>query len=80
MPHNETLSAGDCIAVSGGSDTVFVHGHGFYVGSVGDVTIQTHKGVNVLFAAVPTGMIIPVSFRRIMQTGTAASSIVALLP
>jgi len=50
----------------------------FYVGSAGDVAIETTGGDSVTFSNVPTGAIIPVRCRQLKSTGTTATSIVGL--
>jgi hypothetical protein len=51
---------------------------GVYVGGAGTLTVVTKAGTSVLFAAVPAGTTIRLRVRRVMATGTAATSIVAL--
>jgi len=54
---------------------------GLYVGGGGDVTVvmfNNPDGETVLFAAVPAGSILPIRVKRLMATGTTATSIVAL--
>ncbi len=49
-----------------------------YVGGAGDVTAVTQAGNAVVFKAVPAGAILPIRARRINQTGTTATNLVAL--
>lgn len=50
-----------------------------YVGGAGDVSlIAAGDSVAVVFAAVPAGSILPVQTRRVLDTNTDATSIVAL--
>ena len=55
-----------------GSNTI-----GLYVGGTGDVTL-TVNGANIVFIAVPVGTILPVSFTKVMSTGTTATLMTAL--
>lgn len=48
-----------------------------YVGSSGDVRLDTWGGETVTFANVPAG-ILPVRARRVRSTGTTASGLVGL--
>jgi hypothetical protein len=58
------------------SDTAFVDYVGFYVGTTGNVVVQTTAGTSVTFTAVPAGAMISGRFIRIMSTNTTASNIV----
>lgn len=49
-----------------------------YIGSAGDVTLQTTDGSEVTFANVPAGSILPVQVRRVLANGTDAEDIIAL--
>ncbi len=48
-----------------------------WVGVSGDVTIETPRGVSVLFTAVAAGTILPTWASKVLDTGTDASNIVA---
>jgi hypothetical protein len=48
-----------------------------YVGVAGDVTLVTLGGNTVLFKAVPVG-VLPVGFRRVNASATAATNMVGL--
>jgi hypothetical protein len=48
-----------------------------YVGVAGNITLDTANSTNVLFTAVPVG-ILPVAAVRVRATGTAATGILAL--
>lgn len=51
---------------------------GLYVGGAGDLTVITTAGDTVTFVAVPAGTLLPVRAARVLDAGTAATSIVAL--
>lgn len=48
-----------------------------YVGGAGNITVKMN-GVNILFTAVPAGMILPIRTDMVLATGTSATAIVAL--
>lgn len=49
-----------------------------YVGSTGNVAVETPAGDTVTFVGVPTGGIIPICAVKVLSTGTTATSIVGL--
>jgi len=57
------------------SDSAFVDYVGLYVGTTGNVAVQSVAGTTVVFTAVPAGAIIPGRFIRVMSTSTTASTI-----
>ncbi len=61
------------------SDTAIIAARALYVGTGGNVTLTTVQGVDVLFANVPDGTILPVRVKRVKATLTAASNIVGLV-
>lgn len=72
--------APDAVAVTP-SDSVDITGdppRALYIGGTGDVAVVTSAGTVVLFAAVPTGTILPVRAKRVNSTNTTATAIVAL--
>ena len=48
-----------------------------YIGTAGDITVQTVGGDTVLFANHPIGYM-PVQVKQVFSTGTAAANIVAI--
>lgn len=58
------------------SDTAYVNYVGFYVGTTGNVTVETAKGDTVAFNSLPVGAIIQVHIVRVKATGTTASNLV----
>lgn len=51
---------------------------GLYVGSAGNIAVETASNDVVTLSNVVAGSVLPVSVRKVMSTGTTASSIVAL--
>lgn len=51
----------------------------FYVGVTGNVSVVNDLGDTVVWVAVPAGQIIPCQTRRVLATGTTATSIVGLV-
>jgi hypothetical protein len=85
IPQHFTTAAGsspafDAAAVTP-SDTVDLPdaARALYIGADGDVTVDTLlSGDTVTFAACKAGTILPVACRRVRNTDTTASLIVAL--
>ena len=49
-----------------------------FVGTVGQINCITEGGDNVLFQNVPSGTILPVKIKRVLNTGTTAQGLIAL--
>lgn len=59
------------------------HARAIYVGGAGDLAVQafdpsTNKLANVTFVGLAAGTLLPVRTKRVLATGTTATSIVAL--
>ena len=61
-------------SVSGGTNNGCV----LYIGSAGNLRVQTVGGDDVTFNNINTGAFIPVQIVRVYATGTTASNILAL--
>ena len=48
-----------------------------YIGTAGNITVQTIGGDNILFSNHPVGYM-PVQVKQVFATGTAAANIVAI--
>ncbi len=85
MAFNATRVCTNAFAVTK-SDTTVISAFGFYVGGAGDVTVMPAyqmgqpTPVAVLFKAVPLGTVIWLNISKVMETGTAATNIVAFGP
>lgn len=49
-----------------------------YVGGAGDVAVTMEGGGNVTFVGVAAGTILPIAATALLNTGTTATSVVAL--
>lgn len=49
-----------------------------YIGSDGNITVDTSFGDTVAFVGVLSGTVLPVRARRVYSTGTTASNLVGL--
>ena len=49
-----------------------------YIGTAGDLKVETVAGDEVTFVGVNTGAFFPVHVRKVFATGTSASNIIAL--
>lgn len=49
-----------------------------YVGTTGNVKVNTAQGDTVTFTGVPAGAVIPVQVTRVWATGTTASNMVRI--
>jgi len=72
VPHKKAT------AITPNDSTVIAATRAVYVGGAGALTVTMHDGTNATFAAVPAGTTLPISVTKILSTGTAATSIVAL--
>jgi len=76
---NATHPAERAIAVTpSDSADLGIDARGLYVGGDGNVAVTMRGGGDVLLAGVLAGTILPVAVKRVLATGTTATSIVAL--
>lgn len=66
------------IVPADGADLTISPSRALFVGTAGNVNVDTAQGDTVLFKNVPAGSILPVSVRRVRSTNTTAADIVAL--
>lgn len=72
-------SARNAVAVTPHDTNSITTARALYVGVGGDITLRTRDdGVDVLFKAVPSGVILPVVTKYVRATGTTATNILAL--
>jgi hypothetical protein len=60
------------------TDNLSAPARGLYVGGAGDVAAVGLDGVAVTFVGVAAGTILPIAAKRVNETGTTATDIVAL--
>lgn len=78
-----TLSVNANIFASGEAYTVYLQerdnlGCVLYVGTAGDVKIETQNGDEVTFENVNSGQFMPINVVKVFSTGTTATGIIAL--
>jgi len=49
-----------------------------YVGGAGDLAVEFVDGTQVVFASVGAGTLLPINVRKVLSTGTTATSIVGV--
>lgn len=76
-PELRHLSHAAAVTPADGADLPMGQALSLYIGVSGDVALDTPTATNVLFKAVPVG-ILNVAATRVRATGTTATNIVAL--
>lgn len=67
------------VAVTKSDSTVFAQEtRGIYVGTTGDLAVAMADGSSVVFKAVPAGTLLPIAVKQVLDTGTTASTVLAL--
>lgn len=67
------------INVSGGNQALDQGCRAFYIGGDGDLAVTMWDGATVTFVGLTAGTILPIRARTVLQTGTSATAIIALL-
>lgn len=76
---NPDAPAGGAVAVTpDNSNDLAIPARALYVGTGGNINLDTAQGDTVVFTSVPSGSILPVRAKRVRATSTTASNIVAL--
>ena len=71
--------ARDCFAITPNDSTDFTHtARAVYVGVAGDVAVETVEGSTVTFVGAAAGSILPVRCKKVLSTGTTATSLVGM--
>lgn len=74
-----SLRAGDGFAITpSDSADLASDAAGIYVGVTGNIVLKTAGETTLTFVAVPAGTILPIDTRRVLATGTTATSLIAL--
>jgi hypothetical protein len=76
---NATHPASTVIAITPNDATILQDDlRGLYIGGAGNLAVITSGGQTVTFVGLAAGTILPVSVKRVLATGTTATSILAL--
>lgn len=76
----EPVTARGAFAVTKSDSTIFNRiPSALYIGAEGDVAVTTEAGDTVSFVGVPAGTTIPLRVTQVLNTGTSATNIVALV-
>lgn len=80
IPEDLTIPARTGYAVTPSDATDLTNGiaRSLYIGATGDVAVITLNGDTVTFVGAVAGSTIPIFVKRVLSTGTTATSIVAL--
>ena len=70
---------GIAIDVSGGNQDLPLGCRAFYIGGTGDLAVTMWDGAALTFVGMPAGTILPIRARTVVQTGTTATDVIALL-
>jgi hypothetical protein len=76
----ETQSAvgGVAVDVSGGDQAFARTTRAFWVGGAGALAVVMEDGSEITFSGITAGSLMPIQAKSVKQTGTDASSVVAL--
>lgn len=73
-----SATGGEAVTPSDSVELTYVS-RALWVGQAGDVTVKMRRGMNLTFANVPAGTLLPVEARMVLDTGTDSGlDIVAL--
>lgn len=75
-----TAPAMEAAAVTPNNDADLPNGicRALYIGSGGNVVLDTRNNTSITFAGLQAGTILPLNVRRVRSTSTTATNIVAL--
>jgi len=74
---NATVSAHGAVAITLSDTVVIPTTRAIYVGTSGNIRVQTADGQDVTFANVPVG-VFPLQVEKVYSTSTTASDLIAL--
>ena len=74
---NTIPASNGAVVVPDDDDELAFYCRSLYIGIAGDVAVQFVEGNTMTFTNVPVG-ILPVSVKKVLDTGTTADEIVAL--
>lgn len=80
-PDYQTLPASKAVALTPNDDTdLAATVRAVYVGGVGNLAVILKDDTTaVIFAGVPIGTLLPILVRRVLATGTTATSLIGLI-
>lgn len=74
---NATVSAHGAVPITPSDSTLLPTTRAVYVGTSGNIRVQTADGQDVTFSNVPAG-IFPLQVEKVFATSTTASNLIAL--
>lgn len=77
-PSNLPAQGAVAVTPNDGSDLAPTGCRALFIGTGGNVNLDTHQGDTVLFKNLPSGSILDVGAKRVRSTNTTAADIVAL--
>jgi len=69
---------GDAAAITPSDSVNFATPSVVWVGTAGNVKVTTAQGTDIVFAAVPGGVVLPVQVLRVWLNGTSATNLVRI--
>lgn len=74
---NATVSAHGAVAITVSDTTLIPTTRAIYVGTSGNIRVQTAEGQDVTFINVPVG-VFPLQVEKVFSTSTTATNLIAL--
>jgi len=74
---NATVSAHGAVAITVSDTTLIPTTRAIYVGTSGNIRVQTAEGQDITFSNVPVG-VFPLQVEKVFSTSTTASNLIAL--
>lgn len=78
VPELRSIVGGVTINIAGGDQTFARTTRGIYVGGSGDLAVEFEDGTQLTFVDVAAGIIHPIAAAKVLQSGTDATSLVAV--
>lgn len=78
MSSNQAIHNGYDFASVTPSDVTDLNGAALYIGTGGDVAVESENGNQVTFQNVDDGSWMPIRVNKVLATGTTATGIVAI--
>lgn len=74
---NATVAAHGAVVITVSDTTVIPTTRAIYVGTSGNIRVQTAEGQDITFSNVPVG-VFPLQVEKVFSTSTTASNLIAL--